>query len=64
MSSSYGISLFKAESVDDLTTEQFKVLVLALEHFNKTVDKTMSAGVGQESGERTTYRIVTKDYGK
>lgn len=63
MSSSYGIPIFKTESINDLTTEQYRVLVLALGHFNKTMEKEhkqamRTANTGDS--KRTTYRITTQ----
>jgi len=47
--------------MDDLTTEQFKVLVIALEHFNKTVGKEQKEIIKNThdgNTEKTTYRIM------
>lgn len=66
VSSSYQIPLFKTGSIDQLTTEEYKVLVYALQHHNKTMEKEhkkIMKEQGQSSGDKMTYSIRT-EHGK
>lgn len=65
MANSQGIRLFKTECVEDMPFEQFRVLVAAMNKFNKemadSATQGLSDGMSGQQKERTTYRIINEE---
>lgn len=65
VANSQGYRLFKTECVEDMPFEQFRVLMAAMQKFNKefadTATDGISNGMSGEKKERTTYRIINEE---
>jgi hypothetical protein len=66
VASSFGYKLFKAESVDDIPFEKYRVLVALINKTNEEAENSADIHDAQSASshkdnKRTTYRIVNED---
>ena len=67
VANSFGFPVFKAESIDDMNFEQFRVLAAMLEYMHKEVPKEVNQSTGAYDRsapghkERHTIRIVNEE---
>ena len=64
MANSFGIPVFKTESIDDMPFEQYRVLVALINERNRQSELESSsddAYHGLQSNKKTTYRIINEE---